>query len=79
MTPERTIIRDMPLQQAVEEGVIDNQTLAYFMARTYQFLINVGINPEAIRFRQHRCDEMAITLQTAGTQSSKSQNLLLLG
>ena len=59
MTPERTIIRDMPLQQAVEEGVIDNQTLAYFMARTYQFLINIGINPEAIRFRQHRCDEMA--------------------
>lgn len=35
MTAERTIIKDMPLIQAVEEGVIDNQTLAYFMARTF--------------------------------------------
>lgn len=53
------MIRDMPLEVAVLNGVIDNETLAYFMARTYQFLVSVGINPEAIRFRQHRDDEMA--------------------
>lgn len=29
------------------------------MARTFQFLVSVGINPEGIRFRQHRSDEMA--------------------
>ena len=45
------MIKDMTLDQAVQEGVIDNQTLAYFMARTYQFLISVGIHQEGIRFR----------------------------
>jgi glycyl-tRNA synthetase len=29
------------------------------MARTYQFLVSVGIAAEGIRFRQHRSDEMA--------------------
>lgn len=53
------MIRDMTLEQAVANGTIDNETLAYFMARTYSFLVNVGISPEAIRFRQHRDDEMA--------------------
>ena len=55
----RFIIRDLTLGDAVAQGVIDNETLAYFMARTYQFLTNIGINAEAIRFRQHRPDEMA--------------------
>ena len=59
MTNERAMIRDLPLDSAVEKGVINNETLAYFMARTFQFLVNVGISPEAIRFRQHRDDEMA--------------------
>lgn len=44
---------------AVKEGVIDNETLAYFMCRTYEFLVGVGINPNNIRFRQHLADEMA--------------------
>ncbi len=29
------------------------------MARTYQFLLSVGISESGIRFRQHRSDEMA--------------------
>jgi glycyl-tRNA synthetase len=33
--------------------------MAYFVARTYEFLISVGIKAEAIRFRQHRANEMA--------------------
>lgn len=41
------------------KGVIENQTLAYFLARTYLFLCQVGIKEEAIRFRQHRANEMA--------------------
>jgi glycyl-tRNA synthetase len=32
---ERPIIRDMTLGDCVAQKVIDNQTLAYFMARTY--------------------------------------------
>jgi glycyl-tRNA synthetase len=53
------MINDMTLEQAVQDKVIDNQTLAYFMARTYLFLQSVGIAQEGIRFRQHRSDEMA--------------------
>ena len=49
----------MTLGQAVELKVIDNETLAYFMARTFQFLTSVGIHADGIRFRQHRDDEMA--------------------
>lgn len=29
------------------------------MARSYMFLTGVGINPDAIRYRQHRSKEMA--------------------
>jgi len=53
------MIRDLTLEQAVSNGTIDNETLAYFMARTYSFLTLCGIKEEAIRFRQHRDTEMA--------------------
>jgi len=49
----------LTLEDAVKNGVIDNETLAYFMARTYLFLISIGINEAGIRFRQHRDTEMA--------------------
>lgn len=58
-TVERKIIKDMTIDQAVADKVIDNETLAYFMARTYLFLQSVGISQDGIRFRQHRSDEMA--------------------
>ena len=47
------------LEEAVAAGVINNQTLAYFMARTYLFLIRIGIHPDGLRFRQHLRTEMA--------------------
>ena len=50
---------DPTLGEAVAAGVIDNETLAYFMARTYQFLIKVGIKHDGLRFRQHLKTEMA--------------------
>jgi glycyl-tRNA synthetase len=31
----RALITDMTLEQAIANGTINNQTLAYFMARTY--------------------------------------------
>ena len=49
----------MTVGEAVEKGVIANQTLAYFVARIYQFLVKIGINPKRLRFRQHRGNEMA--------------------
>ena len=53
------VISDLTLKAAVEQKTINNQTLAYFMARTYKFLTSCGIKPEGIMFRQHRSKEMA--------------------
>lgn len=56
-----SIERGITLGEAVhgEKKVIDNETLAYFLCRTYDFLTSIGINPQGIRFRQHLSTEMA--------------------
>jgi glycyl-tRNA synthetase len=48
-----------PIGAAVARGLVNNQTLGYFMARTAQFLHALGINPAGLRFRQHLRTEMA--------------------
>jgi glycyl-tRNA synthetase len=53
------VITDLTLEKAVEEKIINNQTLAYFLARTYLFLTRIGIQPDGLRFRQHTEKEMA--------------------
>eukprot|EP01017_Pseudomicrothorax_dubius_P049615 TRINITY_DN9248_c0_g5_i2.p1 TRINITY_DN9248_c0_g5~~TRINITY_DN9248_c0_g5_i2.p1 ORF type:complete len:644 (-),score=210.64 TRINITY_DN9248_c0_g5_i2:80-2011(-) len=52
-------VRDLSLGDAVAQKIIDNETLGYFICRTYLFLVACGINPNNIRFRQHQKDEMA--------------------
>jgi len=49
----------MSVGDAVEKGIIANQTLGYFVARTQLFLEKIGINPAKLRFRQHLQHEMA--------------------
>lgn len=44
---------------AVKQGIVDNETLGYYMARTYLYLIAVGVDPKRLRFRQHMSNEMA--------------------
>ncbi|MEE2747115.1 MAG: glycine--tRNA ligase [Candidatus Thermoplasmatota archaeon] len=44
---------------AAEQNVIRHPTVAWFMARTWDFLTSVGIDPDRIRFRQHEGTEMA--------------------
>lgn len=44
---------------AVDKGLVANETLGYFMARIHQFLIRVGVDPAKLRFRQHMSNEMA--------------------
>ena len=39
--------------------MIANQTLGYFMARIYLFMVKVGVDPKKLRFRQHMNNEMA--------------------
>eukprot|EP00180_Rhodochaete_pulchella_P003520 Plantae.Rhodophyta-Rhodochaete_pulchella.ctg610.p1 GENE.Plantae.Rhodophyta-Rhodochaete_pulchella.ctg610~~Plantae.Rhodophyta-Rhodochaete_pulchella.ctg610.p1 ORF type:complete len:534 (-),score=114.90 Plantae.Rhodophyta-Rhodochaete_pulchella.ctg610:761-2209(-) len=50
---------DMTIGAAVDEGIVDNQTLGYFIARTSLFVKLIGMNQEHIRFRQHLENEMA--------------------
>lgn len=45
--------------EAVKEGMVDNETLGYFLARIYLFLVDLGVDPEKLRFRQHMPNEMA--------------------
>ena len=45
--------------EALEDGLICNKALAYYMAVTQDFLHEVGVDPERMRFRQHQIDEMA--------------------
>jgi len=49
----------MTIGEAVGQRIVGNQTLGYFLARTFLFLKSLGIKAEAIRFRQHRSNEMA--------------------
>lgn len=49
----------MKLGDAVRDGIIANETLGYFIGRTYLFLKKVGIDPTRLRFRQHLQHEMA--------------------
>ncbi|CAM9263679.1 unnamed protein product, partial [Heterosigma akashiwo] len=51
--------RYMTIGEAVATGLVNNQTLGYFMARTQLFLEKIGIIPEKMRFRQHLRTEMA--------------------
>lgn len=49
----------MKIGAAVSEGVINNETLGYFMGRIFLFCMRIGINPLKLRFRQHMDNEMA--------------------
>lgn len=40
------------------QGIIANETLAYFIGRTWLFFIKVGIDPARMRFRQHLLHEV---------------------
>ena len=50
---------ELTIGEALAQKIVKNETLAYFLCRTYLFLTEVGIKGEAIRFRQHRSNEMA--------------------
>ncbi|KAG7670107.1 putative Glycine--tRNA ligase, mitochondrial 1 [Nannochloris sp. 'desiccata'] len=49
----------MSLGDAVSQGIIANETLAYFIGRTHLFCCKIGLNPMRVRFRQHLQHEMA--------------------
>lgn len=51
--------RRISIGEAVSKGIIDNETLGYFIGRVYLFLTQLGINKDCLRFRQHLGNEMA--------------------
>jgi glycyl-tRNA synthetase len=55
---DKRLIR-MAIGKAVADGMVANQTLGYYLARTAQFLWAAGIKPDGLRFRQHLAKEMA--------------------
>ncbi|THG94168.1 hypothetical protein EW026_g7248 [Hermanssonia centrifuga] len=54
-----TTITRISIGEAVDKGIVANETLGYFLVRIYLFLIKIGINPKRLRFRQHMSNEMA--------------------
>ncbi|KAK8564020.1 hypothetical protein V6N13_005763 [Hibiscus sabdariffa] len=47
------------LGDAVSKGIVNNETLGYFIGRVYLFLTRLGIDKDRLRFRQHLANEMA--------------------
>ena len=44
---------------ALDAGIVKHPTVAWFLALTRDFLVDVGVDSERIRFRQHANSEMA--------------------
>ena len=49
----------MTISEALSSGIVRHPTVAWFLVRTWDFLVGVGIDPARIRFRQHASTEMA--------------------
>ncbi len=49
----------MAVGYAVKPGIIDNETLGYFLARIHHFLQSIGVDMKKVRFLQHMANEMA--------------------
>lgn len=50
---------EMTIQGALDQGIIANTAVGYFLARIQMFLLKVGVDPKKMRFRQHMANEMA--------------------
>lgn len=55
----RSEVAHITIGEAVAKGTVDSETLGYFIARIYLFLIRIGADPNKMRFRQHMANEMA--------------------
>ena len=55
----KTHVTHLSIGEAVSTKLVDNETLGYFLARVYLFLIKIGVDKSKVRFRQHLANEMA--------------------
>jgi glycyl-tRNA synthetase len=51
--------KSITVGEAVKSGLVNNETLGYFMARTQLYMEKIGMDPARLRFRQHLATEMA--------------------
>lgn len=51
--------KSVAIGEAVSSGLVNNETLGYFMARTQLYMEKIGMDPQRLRFRQHLATEMA--------------------
>ncbi|ARF08785.1 glycyl-tRNA synthetase [Catovirus CTV1] len=56
---DNTSVQYCTLEEAVNQKIICNQILAYYLGRIYLFSKLIGLREEMIRFRQHLPNEMA--------------------
>jgi glycyl-tRNA synthetase len=56
---ECTEPRTLSMREAVQEGIVANEYVAYYLALTHDLLATIGVRPEKMRFRQHLPDERA--------------------
>lgn len=45
--------------EAYKQGIVRSQPLAYFIGKSFQFFIRIGIDKEKLRYRQHKKDELS--------------------
>ena len=55
----KTDTKKITIGEAVKSGLVDNETLGYFLARIHLFLEKIGVDMKKLRFRQHMANEMA--------------------
>ncbi|RBI62167.1 glycine--tRNA ligase [halophilic archaeon] len=50
---------ELTVREALREDVVANEWLAYYLGRARRWFERVGVDPERLRFRQHRAGELA--------------------
>jgi len=51
--------KSMKITDALKNGIIKKDWHAYWLATEFSWFVNLGVNPENFRIRQHRKDELA--------------------
>jgi glycyl-tRNA synthetase len=50
---------EVTIKNALDQKIIESEIMAYFIGRTKQFLRDVGLDMDRLRFRKHQANEMA--------------------
>jgi len=59
LVPNEGAEADLTLGEAVSKGIMVHESIAYFVGLTAKLLLEAGVDPARLRFRQHARDEMA--------------------